>query len=617
METREKNLEFGISDVEGKQVLYALKCEGEHEQIIQLDSLYDSSVLMELWSKEHTILSGYQTKCIFCGFGNGMYIRRALQQGDDTLRILVYEPSEELFAFVQEHFEIQDIVQDARVKVVVGDGNLFEDELYRLVTYSDLEHLVYQAYPNYDQLFLQAIKEADHAVQIMYNSIRATQHVLDRYGTQYTENGLRNIKHFFDGRSLTDFYRKTDKSIPVIIAASGPSLDKNIEELRAAKGKCLLVGLDSSVRALLRHDIIPDLFVSVDASKNMKNFLDERIKDIPVLCELNSRYELLDMIQAKKFFLNDMNNYVNRFFSRRGILFPVFTTGGSVANTACSVFSSMGFQTIIMVGQDLAYTGNRTHAKDTMRGEWNMDASQLSVTERDGILLWEEAKEDKQKQTYIEVEGYYGDRVKTSHDFQLYLKWFEEQIKENPETTYINATEGGAMIHGANNLSLKEAIEQYCRQEVDAGALLDSIGPLLEEEQKQQFAAYILEMEPKLKELRHLADRGTRHYGKMKELAYHGKYRSREWQRMFEECREISTRLEEEDVMIYVQNIVQRETTRIMEHINEVNEDAREDIIATCEIGESYLGKIREGIDVVCSAAYMRAAQEAAESILS
>lgn len=617
MEAEEKKLEFGISDVEGKQVLYALRHEGEEEQLIQLDSLYDSIPLMELWSASHKILSGYQMKCIFCGFGNGMYIREALRQGDDTLRILVYEPSEELLSFVREHLPVDDIMRDTRVKLVVGDIQLFEDELYRLVTYSDLEHLVYQAYPNYDRLFLQEIKQADHMVQLMYNSVRATQNVLDRYGKQYTKNGLRNIKHFFNGRSMTDFFYKMDKSIPVIIVASGPSLDKNIGELKAAKGKCLLVGLDSSVRALLRHDIIPDLFVSVDANKNMQNFTDEQIQNIPILCELSSRYELLDKILEKKFFLNDMNNYVNRFFSKRGVLFPVFTTGGSVANTACSIFTSMGFKTIIIVGQDLAYTGNRTHAKDTMRGGWNLEADKVEVTEKAGSVVWRETHGEGAKLAALEIEGYYGDKVKTSYDLQLYLKWFEEQIQENPEITYINATEGGAMIHGAQNLPLKEAIAKYCTREIEVGALLDGMAPLLEGKLRREFATYVLEIEPKLKEMRHLADRGARYYGKMKQLAYHDQYRSREWKKMYEECKAIGTRLEKEDVMIYVQNLIQQETTRILEHINEVKEDVREEIIATCDMGESYLCRIREGIDMVCETEWLRVAKEAAEDVLS
>lgn len=594
-ELPEDGISFGVSEVEGKQVLYAVKQEAE--QLVQLDSLYESGALMELWIGGQKKIGSYQMKYIFCGFGNGMYIKEILKHADSTARILVYEPSVRLFSFVLHSFDVSELLADERVTVIAGQyfERSFEDELYRMVTYSDLENLVYQAYPNYEKLFSAQVKETDHIIQVMYSSIRATQNVLDRYGEFYTRNGLKNIKHFLGGKSVNDFYIKMEKDIPVIIVASGPSLDKNIDVLKEAKGKCLLVGLDSSLKALMKHDIMPDIFVSVDAKKHRNHFQDERIDSIPVICELGSSTFLLDKIQNHKFFINDMNPYINHFFAIREVLFPVFTTGGSVANTACAIFSSMGFQTIVMVGQDLAYTDNRTHSVSTLRGEWEMDAGEL-----DGIM----------------VEGYYGGKIKTSYEFQLYLKWFEEEIIKNPDVKFINATEGGAMIHGAENMSMQEVVEKYCVKEIDIGQKLDGMNEFLTPQLKKEFAEYILQIVPKLRELRHIAEKAARNYSKMKEMVYRDQYRSKAWRKMFEEAKQIGNRLEKEDVMIYVQNLIQNETTRIMEHINEVKEDEREELITACDMGETYLRKIMDGIERVCRVDWTKEAIEASMGVL-
>lgn len=596
-ELPEDGISFGVSEVEGKQVLYAVKQEAGAEQLVQLDSLYDSNALTELWAGGQKKIDSYQMKYIFCGFGNGMYIKEILKHADATARILVYEPSVSLFSFVLHSFDVSELLADERVTVIAGQyfERSFEDELYRMVTYSDLENLVYQAYPNYEKLFSAQVKETDHIIQIMYSSIRATQNVLDRYGVYYTRNGLRNIRHFFNGKSLNDFYLKMEKEIPVIIVASGPSLDKNIDVLKEAKGKCLLVGLDSSLKALMKHNVIPDIFVSVDAKKHINHFKDERIDSIPIICELSSNFQVLDKIKAHKFFINDMNPYINHFFSKRKLLFPVFTTGGSVANTACAIFSSMGFQTIIMAGQDLAYTDNRTHSASTLRGEWAMDVGEL-----EGIL----------------VEGYYGGKVKTSYEFQLYLKWFEEEIIKNPDVKFINATEGGAMIHGAENMALQEVVDQYCVKEINIGQKLDGMNEFLTPQLKKEFAEYILQILPKLRELRHIAEKAARNYSKMKEMVYRDQYRSKAWRKMFEEAKQIGNRLETEDVMFYVQNLIQNETTQIMEHINEIKTDEREEIITACDMGETYLRKIMDGIDRACDIYWMKEAREAAEKVM-
>lgn len=596
-ELPEDGISFGVSEVEGKQVLYAVKQEAGAEQLVQLDSLYDSNVLTELWAGGQKKIGSYQMKYLFCGFGNGMYIKEILKHADATARILVYEPSARLLSFVLHSFDVSELLADERVTVIAGQyfERSFEDELYRMVTYSDLENLVYQAYPNYERLFPAQVKETDHIIQVMYSSIRATQNVLDRYGVYYTRNGLRNIRHFFNGKSVNDFYLKMEKDIPVIIVASGPSLDKNIDVLKEAKGKCLLVGLDSSLKALIKHNVIPDIFVSVDAKKHINHFKDERIDNIPIICELSSNSQVLDKIKAHKFFINDMNPYINHFFSKRELLFPVFTTGGSVANTASAIFSSMGFQTIIMAGQDLAYTDNRTHSASTLRGEWNLDAGEL-----DGII----------------VEGYYGGKVKTSYEFQLYLKWFEEEIIKNPDVKFINATEGGAMIHGAENMPLQEVVDQYCVKEINIGQKLDGINEFLTPQLKKEFAEYILQIVPKLRELRHIAEKAARNYSKMKEMVYRDQYRSKAWRKMFEEAKQLGNRLETEDAMFYVQNLIQNETTQIMEHVNEIKTDEREEIITACDMGETYLRKIMDGIDRACDIDWMKEAREAAEKVM-
>lgn len=46
---------------------------------------------------------------------------------------------------------------------------------------------------------------------------------------------------------------------------------------------------------------------------------------------------------------------------------PNIPTGGSVATTAYSFGIQMGAKTVILVGQDLAMTGNKTHADGTFQ----------------------------------------------------------------------------------------------------------------------------------------------------------------------------------------------------------------------------------------------------------
>ncbi|MBI4752768.1 motility associated factor glycosyltransferase family protein [Candidatus Desantisbacteria bacterium] len=54
-----------------------------------------------------------------------------------------------------------------------------------------------------------------------------------------------------------------------------------------------------------------------------------------------------------------------------------------------------------------------------------------------------------------------------------WVRWFEYQIQQRPDITYIDATEGGAKIFGTKILTLRETIDKYCLRDVSVKEILD------------------------------------------------------------------------------------------------------------------------------------------------
>ena len=148
-------------------------------------------------------------------------------------------------------------------------------------------------------------------------------------------------------------------------------------------------------------------------------------------------------------------------------------TGGSVATNAFSLLYKIGLKTIILVGQDLALTGNRSHANGTF--EETMPEIDISDCK------W--------------VEGNYEEKVPTRTDFYQFLTWYENTIKECREYVtdlrVINATEGGAKIEGTEIMTLKDAIAETCTTEVDIEACLDTLSPMLDENNRAWAVEYL------------------------------------------------------------------------------------------------------------------------------
>lgn len=557
------------------QVLIAAK---GNASVYQLDSMYNPELASWVWGEQMQIdQQVYMPKYIFFGAGNGSLLRILLEYSDDTLHVLVYEPYISFFKELLGLCDYSDLFLDERIEWIVEDKPVaFRDFVYRFADFRDLNKLYYQPYPNYRNLFSKEQQDARWTVQMFHNSVQATQDVMAKYGKRYFTNTIRNMADLVKTKSLVDFYEKMPKDIPFIMVASGPSLDKNIDELKGLKGKAFIMAADSALRVLLRHDIIPDMFVSVDAMKNQKHFEYPGVADIPIFTDASNNYQTLLKVKASKFFMNDMNPHVNRFLTKRGILLPVFGSGGSVANDGYALAAAMGFRTIILVGQDLAYTDNKTHSQESVRGEWKLDANEF---------------------IHDEADGYYGGKVKTSHEFQLYQKWFEEEIPKHPECHTINATEGGVLIRGAENMPLSEAVARYCTQEYDIESIFNSVEDAFDDETKRDLIAYLQKAPEELTEIRGRAKNAVRDYDKMIEIGYSGKLKQGELKRLLARTAEVSRLMEKAPVMFYIQNAMQEVTHDQLQQVYEAKDTAREELIYTAKIGREYLEVVIQTID--------------------
>lgn len=94
---------------------------------------------------------------------------------------------------------------------------------------------------------------------------------------------------------------------------------------------------------------------------------------------------------------------------------------------------------------------------------------------------------------YIEIEDIYGNTTLTTADFKHYLEWFEDKIEELKDTDkeVIDATEGGAKIHGASLMTLKEAVAKYCREEFEIRKYFDEAPDVFNGEERKEVEEYL------------------------------------------------------------------------------------------------------------------------------
>jgi hypothetical protein len=283
---------------------------------------------------------------------------------------------------------------------------------------------------------------------------------------KWAENIIRNMPAFFRARTAADFFGAF-KGYPGIIVSAGPSLKKNAHLLEKVKGRALICCVDTSFRVLHRMGIRPHIVMTLDAQKHsIRHFLGipdsspVLIADMVSYPKIAGRYEgTVAFSTTSKFYCGEngelkrettpLMDWIEKYVPGIGDV----QSGGSVATSLFDFLLSAGCSEIVLIGQDLAYTGREIHTGGTYHNdEWLTHTSRLSNLDTINQKIVR-----KRKIKYVPAWG--GGSVITDYVMDLYKQWFEDSV-EKVSIPVINATEGGSRIRGAEEITFSEWIER-------------------------------------------------------------------------------------------------------------------------------------------------------------
>lgn len=421
----------------------------------RLNSSYSPNHEAERWAGQFEMTNIGIIVAMF-GLGNGVCAREILRKLNGQGMLLIYEPCSDLFFHVMENYDMSDIIGAANVSITVEGINDIEirNLLSNHVDWINLKSQIFCSHPRYNEIFCDSAKLFYKILQDNINKVVVNKNTDVAISRLLITNTMKNIRYLYHSNVITDLMGKFPRNTPAIIVAAGPSLDKNIEELKRAKGKAVIFAVDTAMKYLLSHDIIPDFIVTLDPKKSMKHLQDPRCSQIPMFCRFDSRPSHLSSNQKNLIFYN-LEGYIKTVYKRLGKETGTLHSGGSVATGAFSICETLGFQRIILVGQDLAYAGDVTHAGG-VSVDYSNAGSSLEI-----------------------VEDIYGKPIKTRYDWYVYIKWFEDAIDLFDGEEVIDATEGGAKINGTTIMTLKAAIDQYCVAEIDCNRVVSRLEPTI------------------------------------------------------------------------------------------------------------------------------------------
>lgn len=544
--------------------------------IWQFNSEYAAKGYAEIWWKQYKDIS-YNSTIVMFGLGSGQYLKTVLEHTEETNGIIVYEPSIAVFKAAMNYIDFEELV-DKRVGFVIEGINeeLLLPYQQSFIVYANHSVSKYIVYPGYNRLFKEAYANYFAQAKRFIESMMMGRNTEIVFAESNTKNLIQNFRFFYKSQNILQLIEKLPKDVPAIVIAAGPSLDKNIQELKKAKNRAFLIATDTALKPLLREGIVPDIFLTVDPEKMLVLFEDDRIWDIPICVVGTSNTRLLEKERNKIFFSYSSETFYRDIYQMYGKSYGHLDTGGSVANNAFSLAECAKMNPIIFVGQDLAFTNDKSHADGTFKDKME--------------------KEDMDNERYVEVEDIYGNKVKTLRNLKKYKEWFETKISMNEELRVIDATEGGAKIIGTEILDLKTVLERECKKEINFSKIISDIPPFFEKTEREELKEFMQGLPEQMKKVRRRVSSGEKDYRLLMELFKKQDFESKEFKLVTRRIKRLNDYLEDNHVIALVEPYIKAVDYMVLNNIFEVKEDIREEGAEIGNNGIRMLQAIRKGI---------------------
>lgn len=235
----------------------------------------------------------------------------------------------------------------------------------------------------------------------------------------------------------------------------------------------------------------------------------------------------------------------------------------------------MGAKIVILVGQDLAFQGNITHAGN------GIDFKQYNQ----GDIKY--------------VEDINGNKIKSRTDWVRYLDWFVSEIKKlNGRVDVIDSTEGGAKIEGTRLMNLSDAILRYCIREFDFEKMILDINPTFTGDAYERILGDILNMRVELDEIEKKSKYGLELSEKMLDMLDNNQYSETIELICIERIKKINEFVQNQLVYKVISDYMETKIKNIMK-VNCFANDLKKDKVVTYELSKSAFKAILETVEIV------------------
>lgn len=170
----------------------------------------------------------------------------------------------------------------------------------------------------------------------------------------FSKRWLKNALIF--AQNVTHTYKIKKGKAPILLTASGPSLESSIPFIKAFRDSFFLLAVSSSLMPLVKNNIMPDLVISSDGGYWAKKHIDlpNLDKEIPFALECESAVPKKILHEKKIIPLAYEDGIGKGLLDKTGCPYTLSQRNGTVAGTALELALNLTSGNIYICGLDQA-----------------------------------------------------------------------------------------------------------------------------------------------------------------------------------------------------------------------------------------------------------------------
>lgn len=396
--------------------------------------------------------------------GGGLGYLLDVIEAASTAHVLLLEPEPGLVPWLLARRDWSSLIQTGRLLILEGPDYADAGRAWGILSRAPRATPPVIVHPVTSRTHPDAAAAAARALTAVLQASRANALARRRFEGAYLLNTLTNVGAMPDAPSVRALDGRAHGQ-PVVIAGAGPSLNRNIAQLREVRDRVTLVATDTALAPLLAAGLPPDLVVAVDPGPlNARHLTCEGTGPRGILvAEASIDPASFAPFVDRTVLYRVADHAPWRWLTRMGVDPGQLRAWGSVVTSAFDLALHLGGSPVIFIGADLAYTDGQPYCRGTRyEDDWAAAAARTGT----GLpAVWEAAIGNGA----LQVTDLHGHDTRTAAHLVAYRDWLvqacADAAAQSPAVRFINATGAGILYGpGITPASLADAVQDAPRR---------------------------------------------------------------------------------------------------------------------------------------------------------